>query len=84
MCEKSKQQVEVCRSPVTAALNNTRVSCRIATSICSADVICSTALSYYNQNCRSMFKGKKCSHRLVSLYINILKSIYLIIVTNVM
>lgn len=63
MCEKPKQQAEICRSSVTAAMSKPRLSCRVASSICNADVLCSTALFYYNQNCKSMFKGKKCSHR---------------------
>lgn len=63
LCMQSKQKVEVCRSSVIAAMNKTRVSCRIATWICNADAICSTALAYYNGYCKSMFHGKKCTHR---------------------
>ncbi|XP_015185267.1 PREDICTED: growth arrest-specific protein 1-like isoform X2 [Polistes dominula] len=62
-CQQSKQKVENCRSSVTTAMNKTRVSCRIATWICNADALCQTALSYYNKFCKSMFHGKKCTHR---------------------
>ncbi|XP_046833335.1 growth arrest-specific protein 1-like isoform X1 [Vespa crabro] len=63
LCQQSKQRVEICRSSVTTAMNRTRVSCRIATWICNADALCQTALSYYNKFCKSMFHGKKCTHR---------------------
>lgn len=43
--------------------NETVVSCRVAQWICSADTQCFTALEYYNRYCRSMFHGKKCTHR---------------------
>lgn len=48
---------------MTANRNETIVSCRVAQWICSADALCSTALDYYNRLCRSMFHGKKCTHR---------------------
>ena len=35
----------------------------VAQWICLADPVCSTALDYYNQYCRSMFAGKKCTLR---------------------
>ncbi|KAK0181353.1 hypothetical protein PV327_003645 [Microctonus hyperodae] len=63
MCLKTKERVEICRSSVNSAMNRTRVSCRIATWICNADALCSTALYYYNGFCKSMFHGKKCTHR---------------------
>ncbi|KAK2580420.1 hypothetical protein KPH14_006170 [Odynerus spinipes] len=63
LCQKSKQRAEICRSSVTMVMNRTRVSCRIATSICNADILCQTALSYYNMNCKSMFHGRKCTRR---------------------
>lgn len=63
-CEESKQRVEICRPYVTKAnLNETVVSCRVAQWICAADALCSKALEYYNEYCRSMFHGKKCSRR---------------------
>lgn len=63
-CEDAKRRVEVCRPQVvTANRNETIVSCRVAQWICSADALCSTALDYYNRFCRSMFHGKKCTHR---------------------
>lgn len=45
------------------ASQNETVSCRVSQLICAADAECSTALQYYRQLCRSMFAGKKCSHR---------------------
>lgn len=45
-----------------ASLNET-VSCRVSQLICAADPLCSTALEYYRRFCRSMFHGRKCSHR---------------------
>lgn len=63
LCIQSKQGVEVCRPSVMTEMNNTRVSCRIATWICNADALCSKALEYYNHFCKSMFHGKKCTHR---------------------
>ncbi|XP_012263320.1 growth arrest-specific protein 1-like isoform X2 [Athalia rosae] len=63
LCIQSKQRVEVCRPSVMTVMNNTRVSCRIATGICGADALCSTALEYYNGFCRSMFHGRKCTYR---------------------
>ncbi|KAJ8673749.1 hypothetical protein QAD02_005011 [Eretmocerus hayati] len=63
LCQRSKQRAEVCRASVTATMNRTRVSCRVATWICNADALCSTALQYYNENCKRMFHGKKCTKR---------------------
>ncbi|XP_033227605.1 growth arrest-specific protein 1-like [Belonocnema kinseyi] len=63
LCMQSKQRVEICRSSVIAAMNRTRISCRIATWICNADALCSTALNYYHVNCKSMFLGRKCTPR---------------------
>ena len=39
------------------------VSCTTATYICMAHPGCNMALNYYNQNCKSMFEGKKCNRR---------------------
>lgn len=56
--------MEVCRHQVTIATRNESVvTCRVAQWICEADALCSKALEYYNEYCRSMFHGKKCSHR---------------------
>lgn len=63
MCQRSKQRAEICRASVTTTMNRTRVSCRVATWICNADALCSTALQYYNENCKRMFHGKKCTKR---------------------
>lgn len=46
-----------------ATRNESVVSCTVAQWICEADALCSKALEYYNEYCRSMFHGKKCSHR---------------------
>nr|CAD7413361.1 unnamed protein product [Timema cristinae] len=63
-CLDAKRRVEVCRPHVLIAMRNeTVVSCRLAQWICAADALCSTALEYYNRFCRSMFHGKKCTHR---------------------
>lgn len=63
-CLDSKSRVEVCRHQVTMATRNESiVSCTVAQWICEADALCSKALEYYNEYCRSMFHGKKCSHR---------------------
>lgn len=37
--------------------------CKVAQWICTADAQCSMALEYYNNFCRSMFHGKKCTSR---------------------
>merc|ERR1711892_529306 len=63
-CLLQKSRVEPCRSEVTwNTAPDTIVSCSAATWICMADPLCSTALDYYNRNCKTMFKGKKCSKR---------------------
>merc|ERR1712039_301591 len=31
--------------------------------ICAADPLCSTAMLYYRENCKAMFKGRKCSKK---------------------
>ena len=54
----------MCRPGIELAVSNkTVVSCSVAHMICSADAQCHTALTYYDINCRAMFKGKKCSTR---------------------
>ncbi|XP_066599059.1 growth arrest-specific protein 1-like [Prorops nasuta] len=63
MCKRSKSKVEICRASVTTVMNKTRVSCKMATWICNFDPLCQMALAYYNGYCKSMFKGKKCTHR---------------------
>lgn len=55
--------MEICRPQVINAIQNDTVPCRFAQWICAADPQCSTALDYYNQYCKSMFHGKKCSRR---------------------
>lgn len=63
-CRETKQRVEVCREEVVVANAHTSVvSCSVAHWICSADTLCSTAISYYERLCRKMFVGKGCSYR---------------------
>ena len=63
-CLDAKKRIDICRSAVLRATHNeTRVSCSVAQWICMADPLCSTALDYYHSLCRSMFAGKKCTHR---------------------
>lgn len=63
-CRESKKKVEVCRPHVLKATRNESiVSCEIAQWICSSDGQCSTALDYYQNNCKAMFLGKKCSKK---------------------
>ncbi|KAG0710999.1 Growth arrest-specific protein 1 [Chionoecetes opilio] len=63
-CRESKKRVEVCRVEVLRAnANSTVVSCSVAHWICSADTLCSTAITYYDRNCHRMFMGKVCSFR---------------------
>ncbi|CAD6225305.1 GSCOCG00005612001-RA-CDS [Cotesia congregata] len=63
MCIDSKQKVEVCRESINRLMNNTRLSCKIATGICNADTLCFTALQYYHKHCKHMFNGRRCTHR---------------------
>lgn len=64
LCQDTKAKVEVCRPHVTRATRNESiVSCTLAHYICAADNECSTAMDYYNRNCKSMFHGRKCSNR---------------------
>jgi len=63
-CLEQKSRVEPCREEVTWNTRpDTVVSCTAAQWICAADPLCSTALDYYNRNCKQMFKGNKCSKR---------------------
>jgi len=63
-CKLQKLRVEPCRSSVQdLASPDSVVSCTTASYICMAEPGCSTALQYYNNNCRSMFEGRKCNKR---------------------
>jgi len=63
-CMIEKQRVEPCRAEVTwNTAPGTAVSCSAATWICAADPLCSTAMLYYQENCKAMFKGRKCSKK---------------------
>ena len=59
-----KARVEPCRAEVTWNTDpDTEVSCSAATWICAADPLCSTAMLYYRENCKAMFKGRKCGKK---------------------
>ena len=61
-CETNKQRIQVCRQRVlNATAPDSVVSCLTARSICMADLPCSTALTYYYERCRPVFRGKPCS-----------------------
>jgi len=63
-CKLQKLRVEPCRSSVQdLASPDSVVSCTTASYICMAEPGCSTALQYYNNNCRAMFEGRKCNKR---------------------
>ena len=63
-CLQEKARVEPCREEVTwHTRDDTRVSCTAASWICAADPLCSTAMAYYQDNCKAMFKGRKCGKR---------------------
>jgi len=63
-CMVEKARVEPCRSEVTwNTAPDTEVSCSAATWICAADPLCSTAMLYYRENCKAMFKGRKCGKK---------------------
>ncbi|XP_022913096.1 growth arrest-specific protein 1-like [Onthophagus taurus] len=70
-CEDTKQRVEVCRQQVMIAHHDdTIVTCDVARMICQADPACSAAFDYYENYCKSMFTGRKCTKRCKnSLYI---------------
>lgn len=64
MCLNSKSRVEVCRSQVVRAHHNdTILPCTLAHMICQADASCTAALDFYYMYCKSMFQGKKCTHK---------------------
>ncbi|CAH1114520.1 unnamed protein product [Psylliodes chrysocephalus] len=62
-CEDQKQRTDICRPAVIHAMNAVVVPCRVAQWICMADTLCSKALEYYNEYCKAMFHGKKCTLR---------------------
>ncbi|KAF7493161.1 Growth arrest-specific protein 1 [Sarcoptes scabiei] len=63
-CELSKQRIEVCKKSVFNAIaEDTIVPCSTARWICISDQSCKTALEFYQINCRTLFKGHKCSYR---------------------
>lgn len=62
-CLEAKQRIDICRPQVLAGAANATSSCSLSQLICLADAQCATALQYYNQLCRSMFRGRKCSNK---------------------
>lgn len=63
-CMEAKQRIEVCRPSVLKGAANVTASCSLSQLICLADSQCSTALGYYNDLCRSMYRrGRKCSNK---------------------
>ncbi|KAG6449681.1 growth arrest-specific protein 1 [Manduca sexta] len=62
-CMEAKQRIDVCRPQVLKGAANATSSCSLSQLICLADAQCATALQYYNQLCRSMFRGRKCSNK---------------------
>lgn len=62
-CGEAKQRIEVCRPQVLSGAANATNSCRLSQLICLADAQCATALDYYNQLCRSVYRGRKCSNK---------------------
>lgn len=63
-CQETIRRMEVCRPQVMKGAANATSSCRLSQLICLADAQCSTALGYYNDLCRSMYRrGRKCSNK---------------------
>lgn len=62
-CMEAKQRVDICRPLVINGAANATSSCSLSQLICLADAQCATALQYYHQFCRSMFRGRKCSNK---------------------
>lgn len=54
----------MCRPQVLKGAANATSSCRLSQLICLADAQCATALRYYDELCRSMYRrGRKCSNK---------------------
>ncbi|XP_038211347.1 growth arrest-specific protein 1-like [Zerene cesonia] len=62
-CVDAKQKINVCRAQVLRGAADATASCRLSQLICLADAQCATALDYYNQFCRSVYRGRKCSNK---------------------
>ncbi|XP_026491075.1 growth arrest-specific protein 1-like [Vanessa tameamea] len=62
-CLDAKKRIDVCRPQVLRGAANATSSCRLSQLICLADAQCATALDYYNQLCRSVYRGRKCSNK---------------------
>ncbi|XP_049877228.1 growth arrest-specific protein 1-like [Pectinophora gossypiella] len=63
-CVEAKERIEVCRPQVLQGAANATASCRLSQLICLADAQCATALRYYDELCRSMYRrGRKCSNK---------------------
>ncbi|XP_045777251.1 growth arrest-specific protein 1-like [Maniola jurtina] len=62
-CLEAKQRIDVCRPQVLRGAANATASCRLSQLICLADAQCATALRYYKDLCRSVYRGRKCSNK---------------------
>lgn len=62
-CEEAKQRIDICRPQVLRGAADATSSCRLSQLICLADAQCATALGYYRQLCRSVYRGRKCSSK---------------------
>ena len=68
VCERQRQRLEVCSPQVIDAMKivkdeTTQITCTLAEWICRADTQCFTALGYYDQHCRKLIRGEKCTRR---------------------
>ena len=68
-CRESKSRLSACRlAEITEAVKEVydpeiKLTCSLAEMICAADTSCFTALTYYEQHCRKLVKGSKCTAR---------------------
>ncbi|KAG5878998.1 hypothetical protein JTB14_017408 [Gonioctena quinquepunctata] len=62
-CQDQKDRADICRPLVLQTMRALVVPCRVAQWICAADALCSKAFEFYNDYCKAMFHGKKCTPR---------------------
>lgn len=62
-CKEAKTRIDICRPEVLKGAANATSSCTLSQLICIANAQCATALQFYHQFCRSMFRGRKCSNK---------------------
>ncbi|XP_028133355.1 growth arrest-specific protein 1 isoform X1 [Diabrotica virgifera virgifera] len=62
-CRDQKVRTDICKPKVMHSMSSDVVPCRVAQWICMADALCAKALEYYNEFCKAMFHGKKCTLR---------------------